>query len=346
MSVSGRGATTAGQTDSEQDSIDSNNLPQRDFKLRKISSIRIGFWSIRITYLNVISKHGTGINKTFCVTIDGTNFLIDSDDIRATFGLGEPVVLDVPPLEWPLVILEFPPKEVMEEELIVSGRKKGIYLRCKNVVPTLCLLHMVAHRNIIPQLGNKNVLVGNMIYLVYLYAKGLRVDLVLIILHEMSATANPDNQTRPLPYSRFIAQILTDLGYVIRPDEEIDEKNKVINSRYWEKSRKHMLPVLESETEGDAADSRTEFIPARRAARFSTSTTAPTNLPDPSAYAPTELVPPDLAALHSYIETRFTRMETQIQSQFQIFTDVLGRLQNSMDALSSGPPAPDRDEQS
>ncbi|KAF6135661.1 hypothetical protein GIB67_028232 [Kingdonia uniflora] len=42
----------------EQDSVYSNNLPQRDFKLEKIYYIRIGFWSIRITYLSVISKLG------------------------------------------------------------------------------------------------------------------------------------------------------------------------------------------------------------------------------------------------------------------------------------------------
>ncbi|KAF6157048.1 hypothetical protein GIB67_041509 [Kingdonia uniflora] len=231
------------------------------------------------------------------------------------FGLGEPVDSDVPPLEWPPVLLEFPPKEVMEESLLF--RK-----------------------------GRKNVLVGNMIYLVYLYAKGLSVDLALIILHEMFATENSDHQTRLLPYSRFIAQILTDMGYMIRPDEEIGGKNEVINSRYWEKRKKHMIPVLESEIEGDAADSGTESIPARRAARLSTSRTAPTDLPGPSASAPTELVPQDFDALHSYIETRFTRMETQIKSQFHIFTDALSRLQTFMDALSSGPPAPDRDEQS
>ncbi|KAF6157046.1 hypothetical protein GIB67_041507, partial [Kingdonia uniflora] len=64
--VNARGATTAGQTDSEQrwkDSFYSNRIlsirityPQRDFKLGKISFIRIRFWSIRITYLSVISK--------------------------------------------------------------------------------------------------------------------------------------------------------------------------------------------------------------------------------------------------------------------------------------------------
>ncbi|KAF6141182.1 hypothetical protein GIB67_018272 [Kingdonia uniflora] len=42
----------------KQDSVYSNNLPQRDFKFGKISSIRIRFWFIRITYLNVISKLG------------------------------------------------------------------------------------------------------------------------------------------------------------------------------------------------------------------------------------------------------------------------------------------------
>ncbi|KAF6170933.1 hypothetical protein GIB67_014750, partial [Kingdonia uniflora] len=103
----------------------------------------------------------------------------------------------------------------------------------------------------------------------------------------------------------------------------------------------------------DVVDSGTESIPTRRAARLSTSRTSPTGLPGASASAPTELVSQDLAALHSYIETFFTRMETQIQSQFQIFTDALGRLQTSMDALSStvrgslsDPPDPDRDEQS
>ncbi|KAF6144739.1 hypothetical protein GIB67_017758, partial [Kingdonia uniflora] len=42
----------------EQDSVYSNNLLQRDFQLGKISSFRIKFWSIRITYLSVFSKLG------------------------------------------------------------------------------------------------------------------------------------------------------------------------------------------------------------------------------------------------------------------------------------------------
>ncbi|KAF6134900.1 hypothetical protein GIB67_002301 [Kingdonia uniflora] len=263
---------------------------------------------VRLFYATLRVVQGTKINKTFRVTIDGTDFHIDSDDIQTAFGLGEPIISDVPPLEWPPVISEFPPKEVMEEELIVSGRKKGTYLKRKNVNPKFCLFHMVTHRNIILQLGNKNVLMGNMIYLVYLYAKGLSIDLVLIILHEMLATANPDHQTRPLPYSR-----------------------------HWEKSRKHMIPVSESEADRNAVHSGS----------------APTDLPGPSASASTRLVPQDLAALHSYIETHFTAMETLIQSQFQIFTDALGRLQTSIDALCStvqeppsSPPAPDRAEQS
>ncbi|KAF6146501.1 hypothetical protein GIB67_037801 [Kingdonia uniflora] len=40
----------------EQDFVYSNNLHHRNFHLGKISSIRIEFWSIRITYLSVISK--------------------------------------------------------------------------------------------------------------------------------------------------------------------------------------------------------------------------------------------------------------------------------------------------
>ncbi|KAF6156698.1 hypothetical protein GIB67_033587 [Kingdonia uniflora] len=275
------------------------------------------------TIFEIFDIHGTSLHKTFWVTIDGTVFHINANDIRKAFGLGEPGHSDESPLEWPPVLSEFPSKEEMEQELIVSGKKQGTYLKRKKLSPAICLFLMVAHRNIIPQLGNKNVLVGNTIYLVYLYAKGINVDLVMIILHEMFTTANPDHQTRPLPYSRFIAQLLTDMGYVIRPDEEIDEKNEVINSRYWEKSRKHMIPVLKSETEGDVADSGTESIPTRRAARASTSRTVPTDLPGPSSSAPTGLVSQDLAALHSYIEThfttmetRFTAMETQIQSQF------------------------------
>ncbi|KAF6147021.1 hypothetical protein GIB67_036740 [Kingdonia uniflora] len=40
----------------EQDFVYSNNLPQRDFKLGKFSSIQIGFLYIRITHFGVISS--------------------------------------------------------------------------------------------------------------------------------------------------------------------------------------------------------------------------------------------------------------------------------------------------
>ncbi|KAF6149666.1 hypothetical protein GIB67_017399 [Kingdonia uniflora] len=181
---------------------------------------------VRLFYVFFHVVQGTGIDRTFRVSINGSEFHIDLDDIQKAFGLGESDNPDVEYLEWPPVLSQFPPREEMEKELIAAGKKKGPYLKCKNLNPTLCLFHMVAHRNIIPQKGNKNVLVGNMLYLVYPYSMGLSVDLVFIIMHEMIATVNPDHQTQTLPYSRFISQLLTEMGYVIRPDEEVDAKNE------------------------------------------------------------------------------------------------------------------------
>ncbi|KAF6176549.1 hypothetical protein GIB67_014177 [Kingdonia uniflora] len=284
---------------------------------------------------NVISTNKKSINKMFSVSIDGSVFNIDSDDVRKAFGLGDSDNPDVNYLIWPLVLTEFPPKEEMEEELLRAGKKSGPYLRLKNLDPAICLFHMVAHRNIIPQKGNTNVLVGNMFYLVYLYTMGLSVDLVLVIMHEMFTTANSDHQTQTFPYGRFISQLLTDKGYVIRPDEEVDAKNDVINAWYWEKSQKHIIVETESKSNGDAEDSRAETASARRAAGSSTSRTATTSVPSTSSSGLTGLVPHDFIFIYTFMETRFASMDSQIQTQFQLVRADIGRLQTSVDGLSS-----------
>ncbi|KAF6160396.1 hypothetical protein GIB67_019165, partial [Kingdonia uniflora] len=265
-SVNARGATTAGLTDSEQEGSPVPNSSETSKWGRTTRGTRTGprrtkhlgsrsggasgageysagaqgpnlsHWSTLKSgdsrYGGVGFVQGTGIDKTFRVSIDGYEFHIDSDDIRKAFGLGESDNPNVDYLTWPLVLSQFLSKAEMEQELLVTGKKNGPYLRRKNLSPALCLFHMVAHRNIIPQKGNKNVLVGNMFYLVYLYAKCLNIDLVLIIMYKMFTTTNLDHQTQTLPYNRFISQLLTDVGYVIPPDEEVDAKNEVINAWY------------------------------------------------------------------------------------------------------------------
>ncbi|KAF6171273.1 hypothetical protein GIB67_036941 [Kingdonia uniflora] len=217
---------------------------------------------------------GTGDDKSFKVSIDGFKYHIGSDDIRHAFGLGEPVGEEDEELsEWPTVHSEFPSKKEMEEGLRVAWKIKGPYLRCKNLSIALCLFHMIAHRNIIPQLGNKNALVGT-----------------------------------ALPYSRFISQLLIGMGYVIRTNKEANERNEVINSQYWEKSIKHMVPSeSEGESEKGAEDSGTEAVPAaaKRAARPSASRPTDTSMPDVSISVYTGLVLHDFASMYTYIESRF-----------------------------------------
>ncbi|KAF6134770.1 hypothetical protein GIB67_002171 [Kingdonia uniflora] len=290
---------------------------------------------VRLFYASLRVMHGTGINKTFSVSIDGSVFDIDSDDVQKAFGLGDSDNPDVNYLMWPPVLTEFPPKAEMKEELLYVRKKSDPYPQHKNLDPAICLFHMVAHRNIIPQKGNKNVLVGNMFYLVYLYTMGLSVDLVLIIMNEMFTTANPDHQTRTLPYGRFISQLLTDKRYAIRPDEEVDAMNDVINARYWEKSKKYMIVETESESDGDAEDSRAETVSARRDARPSTSRTATTPVSGTYTYVPTGLVPHDFASIYTFLEICFASMDTQIQTQFQLFREDIGRLQTSVKGFSS-----------
>ncbi|KAF6163429.1 hypothetical protein GIB67_029278 [Kingdonia uniflora] len=234
---------------------------------------------VRLIYASLRVMHGTGINKTFSVSLDGSVFDIDSDDVRKAFGLGDSDNPDVNYLMWPPVLTEFPPNEEMEEELIV--------------------------------------------------------DLVLVIMHEMFTTANLDHQTRTLQYDRFISQLLIDKGYVIRPDEEVDVKNDVINAQYWKKSRKHMIVEKESESDGDAEDSRAETLSARQAARPSTSWTATTSVPGTSPSVSTGLVPHDFASMYTFMETRFASMHTQIQTQFQLVRVDIGQLLTFVDGLSS-----------
>ncbi|KAF6148138.1 hypothetical protein GIB67_011913, partial [Kingdonia uniflora] len=75
-------------------------------------------------------------------------------------------------------------------------------------------------------------------------------------------TANPDLNTRALPFSRFVCQFLAVVGYGIREDEVADPRDEVIDHKYWEKSRKHMVAESESELEEGSEDSETEAVPA------------------------------------------------------------------------------------
>ncbi|KAF6160939.1 hypothetical protein GIB67_007580, partial [Kingdonia uniflora] len=145
----------------------------------------------------------------FRVSIDGLELHISSNDIQHAFGLCEPVSPNALFIEWPPVLDRFPPKWEIEEELLFTGKKKGSYLRRKNLSYPICLFHMIAHRNIIPQVRNKNVLVRYMLYLAYIIHKGHNVNLVHIIMHELILTANPIIQARTLPYNMFISQLLT-----------------------------------------------------------------------------------------------------------------------------------------
>ncbi|KAF6134580.1 hypothetical protein GIB67_022320 [Kingdonia uniflora] len=211
------------------------------------------------------------------------SYILGQMTSNTLFGLGEPPVEDAKLLEWPPVPSQFPPKKEMEEGLRVARKIKGPYLRRKNLSKALCLFHMIAHRNIIPQLGNINVL------------------------------------------------LLIGMGYVIRADEEADVRNEVINSRYWEKSRKHMVPSeSESESEESTDDLETDVVTS--ATRHSASRPATSSMPDGSTTAYTGVVPHDFASMYTYMESRFSRldtqmethfvsMDTQIQSQFQFFKD-------------------------
>ncbi|KAF6149077.1 hypothetical protein GIB67_018655 [Kingdonia uniflora] len=216
---------------------------------------------------------------------------------------------------WPPVPGQFPPKREIEDCLLYSGKKKGPYVRRENLSRVLCLLHMIAHRNILPQLGNKNVLVGNMLYLVYLYRQGNVLDLPNIIMHEMLLTANLNHHTQALPFGRFISQLLTDLGYIILEGEEVDCRDEILNFQYWEKSRKHMV----AETDSELEDSETEAVPAG-----TVSVVAPV--------ASTGAIPHDIASLYAYIDTQFRRLQS--------FVDALS---STVHGSSSGGPAPGPD---
>ncbi|KAF6165634.1 hypothetical protein GIB67_020020 [Kingdonia uniflora] len=154
-----------------------------------------------------------------------------------------------------------------------------------------------------------------------------------------------------LPFSRFVSQLLTVVGYGIREDEVADPRDKVIDQKYWEKSRKYMVAESDSESEEGSKDSEGEAEPAAVGQAAASRTTVTTILA-----ASTGLVPHDIASLYTYMESQFGQMNSQfsqINSQFQLFCEDIGWLQTCVDDLSSvvqnyssGPPIPDPDEQS
>ncbi|KAF6135296.1 hypothetical protein GIB67_038852 [Kingdonia uniflora] len=96
-----------------------------------------------------------------------------------------------------------------------------------------------------------------------------------------------------------------------------------------------MIAETESKSNGDAEDSRAETASARRTAGSSTSRTATTSVPSTSSSGLTGLVPHDFVFIYTFMETRFASMDSQIQTQFQLVRADIGRLQTSVDGLSS-----------
>ncbi|KAF6163210.1 hypothetical protein GIB67_025074, partial [Kingdonia uniflora] len=195
---------------------------------------------------------GTGENTSFQVSIDGLELQICWADIQKAFGLVEVYVLVVVPTEWPPIPDQFPSNREM--------------------------------KNILPQLGNKNVLVGNMIYLVYLYSMAYSIGLAL-------------------PFSKFFSQLLTVLGYSIHEDEVADHRDKVIAYKYYKKSIKHM--GAESELEEGSKDSETKAEPTAAGQAAASRSPTTTVL---AAYAGS--APQDIASLYTYMESQFGQMNS------------------------------------
>ncbi|KAF6149651.1 hypothetical protein GIB67_017384, partial [Kingdonia uniflora] len=127
---------------------------------------------------------------------------------------------------------------------------------------------------------------------------GYSLDLVSVIMHEMILTANPDLHTQALPFCIFVSQLLTVVGYGIREDEVVDPRDKVINHKYWEKSRKYMVAKLKSESEEGLEDSETEADPIV-VGQATVSWPAATTVPVVS----TRTIPHNIASLYSYMES-------------------------------------------
>ncbi|KAF6171284.1 hypothetical protein GIB67_036952 [Kingdonia uniflora] len=156
-----------------------------------------------------------------------SNFRVHRADHLKAFDLDD-VSSSVPPTVWSPILGQFPSKRKLEDSLLYVGKKRAPYVRRKNLSRGFCLFNMIPHRNILPQLRNKNVLVFDMLYLVNLYRQGHVLDLPNI-MYEMLLTANPDHHTRALPFGSFISQLLIELGYAILEGEEVDRRDDVLN---------------------------------------------------------------------------------------------------------------------